>query len=88
VPTLYVNGHNEKLILTGKEAIRRYLAACPSSEKPVPSGPGTPHLSKKAPSGAGISGSVLPQPPLGAPNPLFKPSDDEGLCKEDQKKCD
>ena len=37
VPTLFVNGRYEKLILTGKEAIRRYLATCQSSEKPIPS---------------------------------------------------
>ena len=40
VPTLFVNGRYEKLILNGKEAIRRYLTACqsPGSATPFPAG--------------------------------------------------
>jgi hypothetical protein len=87
VPTLYVNGHYQKLILTGNEAIRRYLAAGQPSEKPTPSGSGSPNLTQRSPAGSGISDSVLPLPPLGLPNPIFRPSNDEGVCKEDRK-CD
>ena len=87
VPTLLVNSRYEKLILTGKEAIRRYLAACQSSEKPVPSGSEVPTSKKESTSKTRGSGSVLPLSPLGAPNPIFNPSTDEGVCKEDQK-CD
>ncbi|MBI4763274.1 MAG: hypothetical protein HY787_01540 [Deltaproteobacteria bacterium] len=87
VPTLFVNAHHQKLILIGKEAILRYLAACQSSEKPMPSGSVPHNLKKRIPAESGISDSVLPHPPLGTPNPIFQPSTDEGACKEDQK-CD
>jgi hypothetical protein len=87
VPTLFVNGKYEKLILTGKEAIRHYLGACQPSEKPIPSNSGAPVSKKRPPVESGISGFVPPLSPLGAPNPVFNPSNDEGLCKENQK-CD
>jgi hypothetical protein len=87
VPTLLVNGHYEKLLLTGKEAIRRYLAACQSSEKASTSGSDHPNLKNRPAVESGISKSELPHPPLGVSNPFFKPSNDEGVCKEDQK-CD
>lgn len=87
VPTLLVNGHYEKLILTGKEAIRRYLAAGQSSEKANPTGSGSPNLKNKTAAESGISKSELPRPPLGISNPFFNNSNDEGLCKEDRK-CD
>ena len=60
VPTLFVNGRYEKLILTGKEAIRRYLAACQSSEKPIPSRSGVSDSKKRPPAESGGSGSMLP----------------------------
>jgi hypothetical protein len=87
VPTLYVNGRNEKLILTGKEAIRRYLAACQSSEKTIPSGSSASASIKKSSSKSGNSVSESTLSPLGATNPIFNPSHDEGLCKEHQN-CD
>jgi hypothetical protein len=87
VPTLLVNGRSEKLILMGKTAIHHYLAACQSSEKPGPSGSEAPASKKESTSKTKGSGSVLPLSPLGAPNPVFNPSTDEGVCKEDQK-CD
>lgn len=87
VPTLFVNGHYEKIILTGKEAIRRYLAICQSSEKPIPS-VSNPSTSKKASSSrSGKSESGSPLSPLDAPNPIFNQTNDEGLCQENQK-CD
>ncbi len=87
VPTLLVNGRYEKVILTGKEAIRRYLALCQSSEKPIPSVPNT-STSKKGPSSrSGNSGSGSPLSPPGEINPIFNPPNDEGLCQENQK-CD
>ena len=87
VPTLFVNGRYEKLIITGKEAIRRYLAACQSSGVSTPSVSGAPASKKESSLKSGDSGSVLPLSPLGAPNPIFNPSTDEGVCKEEQK-CD
>jgi hypothetical protein len=87
VPTLYVTSRYEKLILSGKESIRRYLAACQSSETPIPSRSRAPASKKgsSSKSGDSVSGSTLS--PLGATNPIFNPSNDEGLCKENQK-CD
>ena len=87
VPTLFVNGRYEKLILTGKEAIRRYLAACQSPENPIPSVSNTSTSKKISIPKPEVSGSTLPLSPLGAPNPIFNSSTDEGLCKENQK-CD
>lgn len=87
VPTLLVNGRYEKVILTGKEAIRRYLAVCQSEEKPIPSGPTSPVSKKRPPPKSEVSGSPSPLSPLGTPNSIFNPSTDEGLCKENQK-CD
>jgi hypothetical protein len=87
VPTLYVNSRYEKLILTGKEAIRRYLAACQSSKKPIASGSGAPAAIKGSRSKSGDSLSESTLSPWGATNPIFNPSHDEGLCKEHQN-CD
>ncbi len=85
VPTLFVNGRYEKLILTGKEAIRRYLAICQSSEKPIPS-VSNPSTSKKGSRPRSEnSGPGSPLSPLGVTNPIFNSSNDEGLCKENQK---
>ena len=87
VPTLFVNGRYEKLVLTGKESIRRYLAACQSSGKSTPSVAEVPALKKESSLKSGDFGSVWPLPTLGGPNTLFDPSTDEGVCKEEQK-CD
>lgn len=87
VPTLYVNGRYEKLILTGTEAIRRYLAACQLSEKSIPSGSSVPASTKGSSSKSRDSISESTLSPLGPTNPTFNPSNDEGLCKE-TKKCD
>jgi hypothetical protein len=87
VPTLFVNGRYEKLFLTGKESIRRYLVACQSSGKSTPSVADVPALKKESSLKSGDFGLVWPLPTLGAPNPLFSPSTDEGVCKEEQK-CD
>ena len=87
VPTLLVNGRSEKLILIGKEAIHRYLAACQSLEKPTPTLSVAPSTKKKSITKSVAPGSLLPLSPLGPPNSIFNPSADEGVCKENQK-CD
>jgi hypothetical protein len=87
VPTLLVNGRYEKLILTGKEAIRRYLAACQPSGMSTPAIPGPQASKKESRLQSGDSGSLLPLPPLNPLNPIGNPFTDEGVCKEEQK-CD
>ncbi|OGP49918.1 MAG: hypothetical protein A2Y79_02965 [Deltaproteobacteria bacterium RBG_13_43_22] len=87
VPTLFVNGRNEKLLLTGKEAIHRYLDASQSSGKSTPSVPVAPVPKKDSTLKTGSSGSVLPSASLFAPNPIFNPPQDEGACKQEEK-CD
>jgi hypothetical protein len=87
VPTLFVNGRYEKLILTGKEAIRRYLAACQSSGRAIPSEAGVSALKKETGNKARDGRRGAPLPALDAPTDLFNPAVDEGVCKEEQK-CD
>jgi hypothetical protein len=87
VPTLFVNGRYEKLLLTGKESIRRYLAACQASGPPTSSVSNVPASTKEPNPKSGDSGLLLPLPPPGAPNPILSPFSDEGVCKEEQK-CD
>lgn len=86
VPTLFVNGRSEKLIITGKEAILRYLASCQASGA-TPAVLGAPVSKKGSNVTAADSGSGLPLSSLGAPTPLINPFTDEGVCKEEQK-CD
>ncbi len=85
VPTLFVNARYEKLILTGKEAIRRYLATCQSSKNSSPAVSGPSPSKKESPLKSGNSGSGSLSLPLGETNPIFNPSNDEGICKENQK---
>jgi hypothetical protein len=85
VPTLYVNDTYQKLFLTGKDAIRRYLITCTQTETSV-----TGTTDRKATSGrtsnrtkAGETG-----PPLdffnqqGIIPPISGPDPGEGMCKE------
>jgi hypothetical protein len=85
VPTLYVNDKYQKIFLTGKDAIRRYLNACSQADDPA-----TESIRGKAASGstrnrpkAGEAGSSLDFfgqksiiPPIGEQNT------EEGMCKE------
>ncbi|MHB8846126.1 MAG: vitamin K epoxide reductase family protein [Nitrospirota bacterium] len=84
VPTLLVNGKYEKYFLTGIDAIRAHLGGVPA---PAPAA----QPSKKTPAAAGVrskaAGPLDLFAPSAAPNPLFNPLPDEGLCKEDVK-CD
>jgi len=90
VPTLMVNGPQEKIFLTGTDAIRRHLLTC---EQPQPalqkkqglrtsSRPGKTQVTPDQ--GAG---SLMPFSPGGGSNPIFNPLPDTGICKEDIK-CD
>lgn len=83
VPTLFVNGPYEKILLTGNEAILRYLAACKAAR---PSGERRPSSLPPVSLPKTTTPSLLFLPPDG-PDSLFNPPADEGLCKEEQK-CD
>jgi uncharacterized membrane protein/glutaredoxin len=88
VPTLMVNGPSEKIFLTGTDAIRKHLFCQPEpvrSPKRSKKAPGTRGDNKKSAEHA-TSRFDLFAPPT-APNPIFNPLPDEGLCKENAK-CD
>ena len=81
VPTLFVNGRYEKLILTGKEAIGRYLAACQTSGIAPAAVPGARSSNKGASNRSGDSGALLPVLPIspwGAANQAFNPAGGRG----------
>ena len=88
VPTLMVNGPQEKIFLTGTEAIRRHLLACQQSQ-PAPqkkqssrAAPGPGKAGATADPGAG---ALVPFSPGGSSNLIFSPLPDTGICKEDSK---
>jgi hypothetical protein len=85
VPTLMVNAPSQKLFITGKDAILRYLLACkPPQEAPA----NDRRKTKKGPS------SAVPAPGMGAVNDIFMlPSlltapavspEESGMCKQDE----
>jgi hypothetical protein len=80
----------EKIFLTGTDAIRRYLLTCEQAQpaeqkKPesrtAPRSGGTQAISDQ---GAGL---LVPFSPGGGSNLIFSPQPDTGICKEDVK-CD
>ncbi len=100
VPTLYVNKKNQKIYLTGKEAIDRYLG-CSQSPGPLksagttmnkqvlPREPGKKKDQKKmeTPQDRGLDDlNRLVSPQGDHFNPLVKP-EDPGMCRETEK-CD
>ena len=82
VPTLLVNGPQEKRFLTGTEAIRRYLLPAPAPQPAKRTRPAAPKRRETAGQPAGRLDLFSP----GA-NPAFDPLPDAGLCKENVK-CD
>jgi hypothetical protein len=90
VPTLMVSGPQEKIFLTGTDAIRRHLLACEQAQ----STPQKKQTSRTAPRSEKTqatpnqgSGSLVPFSPGGGSNLIFSPLPDTGICKEDTK-CD
>ena len=85
VPTLMVNAPTQKLFITGKDAILRYLLSCePAQEtKPNDRKKTKKDASAAAPSpGMGAAGDIFILPPL-----LTAPSvsaGEEGTCKQDE----
>jgi len=86
VPTLYVNDQNQKLFLTGTEAIRRYLLACTAPRKPAEK----PLQGRKTGKTAAPPQTTAPGQALdifSQPDLLRRsgePASPDGLCKEDE----
>ena len=80
VPTMLVNGPQEKHFLTGVEVIRRHLLPAAAPKPAKKQRPATP-------SGKGDTGQPAGRFDLFAPgaNPAFDPLPDAGLCKENVK---
>jgi uncharacterized membrane protein YhaH (DUF805 family) len=85
IPTLMVNDPNEKVFLTGKEMIRRYLLSCAEAKKPAEK-PGQKKPAGKAaapsPRDPGVTLDIFSQPGL-----LTMPSQsapDAGMCREEE----
>jgi len=84
VPTLMVNDPYQKIFLTGKEAIDRYLLACTTSTASGNRAHQKARVKKTAPlsSGSGATIDVFNQPGfLTAPTPSAA---DDGMCKENE----
>jgi glutaredoxin len=90
VPTLMVNGPQEKIFLTGTDAIRRYLLTCEQA-LPAPQKEQTPRTAPRSGRTQATSdqgaGSLIPFSPGGGSSLIFSPLPDTGICKEDVK-CD
>jgi len=90
VPTLMVNGPQEKIFLTGTDAIRRYLLTCEQA-LPAPQKEQTPRTAPRSGRTQATSdqgaGSLVPFSPGGGSSLIFSPLPDTGICKEDTK-CD
>jgi glutaredoxin len=90
VPTLMVNGPQEKIFLTGTDAIRRHLLACEQAQ-PSPQKKQAPRATPRSGKTQAISGqgagTLAPFSPGSGPSLIFSPLPDAGICKEDSK-CD
>jgi len=90
VPTLMVNGPQEKIFLTGTDAIRRHLLTCEQTQ-PAPLKKQTsrtaPRSGRTQAASEQGSGSLAPFSPGGGSSIIFNPLPDTGICKEDVK-CD
>jgi uncharacterized membrane protein len=85
IPTLMVNDPNEKVFLTGENAIRRYLSACRDTGKPAAKTGQKAKARRKASAPARGNGATVDF--FNQPSLLISPDQpaaDDGLCKEDQ----
>jgi glutaredoxin len=87
VPTLFINGRYEKLFLTGKDSIRRYLETCSFQENPVPGESPFPVQKKGTLEKPKETESLTLPSTLFSPGQVFSPSRTEEACKQEQK-CD
>ncbi len=86
VPTLLVNDPNQKVFLTGKEAIHRYLLACAPSAKDASSTGSKPTAIEKKQAPVAKKAPLIPDI-LSQPGLLIVPDSaaaDDGMCKEDE----
>ncbi len=89
VPTLLINGPYQKTLLTGREAIRRYLPSL--TFKGI--APEKQTGEAKTPPEAKVNGLPPEKEPAnlfvpsGGPDQIFNPKPDEGACSQ-EKKCD
>ncbi len=84
VPTLMVNDQYQKLFLTGKDVIGRYLLSCAQAKKPVAKTGRKKQADKAAVlgQGAGVPIDIFKQPDLiTSPSPSSAP---EGMCEENE----
>jgi hypothetical protein len=88
VPTLYVNNKNEKIFLTGKDEIERYLNSRATSVKTANKPNNAALQVQKTTISAGKGGVASTNDHFGLPdksfNMMFPPSE-EGMCKENEK---
>ncbi len=84
VPTLMVNDQNQKVFLTGKDAIIRYLSACTSKTDLPGAAKKKEPARKQSPDagGASLMPDIFSQPGI-LTMPTRTPTD-EGMCKEDE----
>jgi hypothetical protein len=85
VPTLMVNAPNQKLFITGKDAILGYLLSCTSPQE-ISANVGRKTKKEKSAAvstpGMGVAGDIFILPPL-----LTTPSvsaEEDGMCKQDE----
>ena len=85
VPTLMVNAPTQKLFITGKDAILRYLVSCepPQETKPKDRKKTKKDASSAVPApGSGTAGDIfILQPLVTAPGVS---AEKEGVCKQDE----
>lgn len=87
VPTLYVNDKYQKVFITGKEAIKRYLLACSEPKKETPEPVKVKPKAGKAGTGTktGETETTIDMfGPHGIIPPLGEPPAGNGACKQDE----
>ncbi len=84
IPTLMVNDQYQKMFLTGKDAISRYLLACTEAKKPAVKTGRKKQANKAAVFGqsAGVPIDIFKQPDLMTSSSLS--SAPEGMCEENK----
>ena len=83
VPTLMVNAPTQKLFITGKDAILRYLVSCEPPQKPNDGEKTKKDASSAVPTpGIGTAGDIFILPPLVTAPGVSAEKD--GVCKQDE----